>query len=75
MQGEFATVFEAANEKGISHMQLALAWLLSHPSIVFPAVGTSKPERLIEAARASGMRLDLQDWFAMLKAAMGREMP
>lgn len=53
--------------------QFFIAWLLKHPSKIFPVVGTSKPERLIEAARSIDVALDTQDWYEMLKAVRGRD--
>ena len=53
--------------------QLSLAWLLRHPSQIFPVIGTTKPERIVESAKAIDMLLDRQDWFEMLKAATGND--
>lgn len=53
--------------------QLSLAWLLKHPSGIFPIIGTTQPERVIESAKAATIELDRQDWFEMLKAATGRD--
>jgi predicted oxidoreductase len=53
--------------------QLLLAWLMSHPSSIFPVIGTTKPERIIEGAKASGIVLDRQDWFEMLKWVTGKD--
>lgn len=55
--------------------QLLLAWLMHHPSNVFPVVGTGKAERLREAAHAVNISLDRQDWFEMLKWARGADVP
>jgi predicted oxidoreductase len=56
--------------------QLALAWLLKHPSNIFPVIGTTRPERIKEAAKSIDIELERQDWFEMLKWAMGgKEMP
>jgi predicted oxidoreductase len=53
--------------------QLSLAWLMRHPSVIFPVIGTTKPERIIESAKAVDIDLDRQDWFEMLKAASGKD--
>ncbi|HZY80395.1 MAG TPA: aldo/keto reductase [Cyclobacteriaceae bacterium] len=53
--------------------QFFLAWLLKHPSKIFPVIGTSKPERLREAAKAIDLKLDTQDWYEMLKAVRGSD--
>lgn len=55
--------------------QLSLAWLLKHPSGMFPVIGTTQPERVIESAKAIDVDLDRQDWFEMLKIASGRDVP
>lgn len=53
--------------------QLSLAWLMRHPSNIFPVIGTTQPERIIESAKAVDIKLDRQDWFEMLKTAMGKD--
>ncbi|MEX2232710.1 MAG: aldo/keto reductase [Cyclobacteriaceae bacterium] len=58
-----------------SETQLALAWLLSHPANMFPVIGTTKPERIIESAKAIDIRLERQDWFEMLQIASGKDVP
>jgi predicted oxidoreductase len=54
---------------------MSIAWLLKHPSKIFPVIGTTQPARIAESASAAVITLDLQDWFDMLKGAMGKEMP
>ncbi len=58
-----------------SYSQLSLAWLMKHPSGIFPVIGTTKTERVKEAARSILVNLDRQDWFALLKWVMGKEVP
>ncbi len=53
--------------------QLLLAWLLKHPSGIFPILGTTNPQRLTEGAQAIKVKLDKQDWFAMLKMVTGHD--
>ncbi|OBR37610.1 aldo/keto reductase [Maribacter hydrothermalis] len=53
--------------------QLLLAWVLKHPSIIHPVVGTATPERLKMAMEALYIDLELQDWFALLEANEGKE--
>lgn len=75
MDPRFKSIFQKASEYGATEGQLALAWLLRHPAKIFPVIGTTKPDRIRESAAATRIDLDLQDWFEMLKIAMGREMP
>lgn len=56
-----------------SETQLSLAWLLKHPSGMFPVIGTTQPERIIESAKAVSIDLDRQDWFEMLRVVTGRD--
>jgi predicted oxidoreductase len=55
----------------VSTAKLLFAWLLAHPSNLFPITGTTKTERIQEAASALEVVLDKQDWFAMLKIIKG----
>ena len=54
---------------------VALAWLLSHPSRPLPVLGTTRPERLPAMAAALSIKMERQDWFAILEAGMGGALP
>jgi predicted oxidoreductase len=68
-------MFNKMSKYGATQTQLSLAWLLRHPSNIFPVIGTTKPERITEAAKAVDIKLDIQDWFEMLLVVQGKEMP
>lgn len=68
-------LFAKASNYNATESQLSLAWLLKHPAHIFPVIGTTREDRIAESARAADIDLDVQDWFEMLKAAQGREMP
>ncbi len=68
-------IFQLAARYNATYSQLALAWMMAHPSGVFPIIGTTKPERMEEAARSLSIKLNRQDWFALLKELMGKEVP
>lgn len=51
--------------------QLLLAWLLQHPAMIYPIVGTTEPKRIDKALQAEGIRLDIQDWFLLYEASRG----
>ncbi len=55
--------------------QVALAWLLHHPSRVVPVLGTGQPARLTAAAEAVNISLSTEQWFRIYVAATGRELP
>ena len=46
-----------AEEKGVTANQIALAYLLSQPFVVFPIVGTGRPEHVRESLAAVGIQL------------------
>lgn len=68
-------LFAKASRYNASYSQLSLAWLLRHPSMIFPVIGTTKTDRIKEAVKALEIKLDRQDWFDMLQWARGTEVP
>ena len=47
-----------ADDLGLSMAQLALAWVLRNDNVAAAIVGATRPEQIIENAKASGVRLD-----------------
>jgi predicted oxidoreductase len=68
-------LFSKASKYNATEAQLSLAWLLKHPSFIFPVIGTTRPERIVECAKAIDIQLELQVWFEMLKVAQEKEVP
>ncbi len=67
---------KAANAHGTDDISaVAIAWLLRHPARLVPVLGTMKPQRLAQLARALDIELDRQHWFAILEASEGRPVP
>jgi len=54
---------------------IALAWLLRHPTGIVPVVGSTKPDRIREAIRATEIRLTRDEWYRLLVAARGQPLP
>lgn len=55
--------------------QLLLTWLLKHPANVYPVVGTTSKERMKASIQATEIDLELEDWFILLRASKGHEVP
>ena len=55
--------------------QLLLAWLMHHPSKIYPVVGTTSGTRLKKALDAEKIKLEITDWFLLLEASMGKPLP
>jgi len=53
------TLSALAKERGVSNMQLALAWVLKNPTITSPIIGTSKAHHLDDALK--GLEIKLTD--------------
>jgi 1-deoxyxylulose-5-phosphate synthase len=51
-------VSEIAKNRGVSNMQVALAWMLQQPGITSPIIGASKMSHLEEAISAIGISLE-----------------
>jgi len=60
---------------GVDIGQVALAWLLRHPTRPVPILGTGKVERLHNFARATEITLDRQHWFSLWEASQGHQVP
>jgi predicted oxidoreductase len=60
---------------GAGVAELALAWVLQHPSRPVAVIGTNRNERLPVLARAAGITLEREDWYALWTAAAGRRIP
>lgn len=69
-------VLNILSEKyAVSNDVLLLAWILKHPAKISPVIGTTNKERILNANKALEINLDLQDWFLLLEASKGEEMP
>lgn len=55
--------------------QVALAWLLRHPSKIVPVLGTGNIHRIRSAAGALDLELSRDQWFRIWSASVGHEVP
>jgi len=58
-------VSEIAEKRGVSNMQVALAWVLAQPGITAPIIGSSKMEHLEDNLRALDLKLDADELKAL----------
>lgn len=63
-----------ARERGVGRSQIAIAWLLRHPSGIVPIVGTTNPERILEAQKAADLELTRVEWYRLFEAACGQKL-
>jgi predicted oxidoreductase len=62
-----------AGKYSCSESQIVLAWLLKHPSNIYPVLGTTKTERMKDAIGALNLNIDLQDWFSLYEISRKKE--
>lgn len=60
---------------GASPDQVALAWIMAHPVSVQPVIGTGRLERVRAAAAAADLALTREQWYTILKASHGHDVP
>lgn len=60
--GRVEAVRQAAEEHGVSPQRVALAWLLSLSPVVVPIPGASRPESIVDSARAAELALPSTSW-------------
>lgn len=65
---------ELAAEKGVIPSAIAVAWILRHPARIQAIVGTTKPVRLAEIAKAYDTPITRQEWYRLYLAA-GNPLP
>ena len=68
-------IIPLCNKYNCSKDQILLAWLIRHPSKIFPVVGTTSGTRMKKAMEATEIKLDIPDWFLLLEASMGKALP
>lgn len=70
-----AKLDEIAPQYDATRTQIALAWLLTHPSGIVPLVGSANPAHIREAVGAQDLRLTHEEWYGLWTAAWGRRVP
>ena len=63
-----------AAENGVTSMAVALAWILRYPGSTQAVIGTTKQNRIREAAKATEFELSRKEWYEIYLAA-GNDLP
>jgi len=64
-----------AQERGVARELVALAWILKHPARIVPVIGTTQPEQIKQLAASADLELTREEWYHLVTAARGAEMP
>ena len=54
---------------------ILLAWIMQHPAGITPVSGSTSPERLKNQMKATQIKLELEDWFAIWTESIGNKVP
>ena len=54
---------------------IVLAWLLRHPALIQPVIGTTNAKRLAASCSAVNIELTREHWYALYVSAKGHELP
>lgn len=69
-----AVLDRIAAENGVTSMAVALAWILRYPGSTQAVIGTTKQNRIREAAKATEFELSRKEWYEIYLAA-GNDLP
>jgi predicted oxidoreductase len=68
-------IAKLAAEKAVSPEAILLAWILRHPAGIQPIIGTTRADRVHASAEADAVTLTREEWYALLAAARGKNVP
>ena len=54
---------------------IGLAWLLKHPAMISPIIGSTNPSRIAAATTALNVDYGREDWYRLLEARNGQPVP
>jgi predicted oxidoreductase len=66
---------EIAKARGVDRTLIALAWLLRHPSKIMPIIGSTNPDHIRNAVKATEIELTRAEWYRLFTAARGEGLP
>lgn len=70
-----AALDRVAAAQGVSRTTAAFAWVMAHPARPIPIIGSQNAARIREAASATTVRWTRTDWYEVLIAARGEDLP
>lgn len=60
---------------GVGVAAAAYAWIMAHPAGIIPIVGSQNEGRIAESADAYKVRFTRAEWYAILVASLGEDLP
>ncbi len=69
------TIEKLANKYQFTEEEIILKWLTFPPHNIAPVIGTNKIERIKRYLQYTQVPMDIQDWFEIYSASLGKEVP
>ena len=69
------TISQIADGYGVTMDAVMYAWLYKHPAGIAVITGTMNPDRVKTAADALSLELTYDEWYAVLAASRGFDVP
>lgn len=70
-----AALDRVAASQGVSRTVAAFSWIMTHPARAIPIIGSQNAARIREAATAVSVRWTRAQWYDVLVAARGEDLP
>ncbi|GIP22764.1 aldo/keto reductase family oxidoreductase [Paenibacillus sp. J22TS3] len=72
-----ALVQQLAQEKGTTAEAIVLGWLMRHPAMIQPVIGTTNPERIqaCRDAEAQSRQMTREEWYKLYVTSRGVALP
>jgi aryl-alcohol dehydrogenase-like predicted oxidoreductase len=70
-----AALLAQGEKYGVGVAAAAYAWIMAHPAGIIPIVGTQHAGRIAESADAYKVRFSRAEWYAILVASLGENLP
>lgn len=77
VQKTAALVKRMAAEKETTPEALVLGWLMKHPAMIQPVIGTTDPDRIVacQDAERQSQLMTREEWYTLYVSARGKSMP
>jgi hypothetical protein len=68
-------VARLSTEYGVSAEAILLSWLMRHPAMIQPVIGTTNIQRIKACSQATKINLSREHWYALYASAKADELP
>lgn len=69
-----AVLGEFANKYNVTKSAIAVAWIMRHPAKMQVIIGTTRPQRVEDTAKAAEVELTRKEWYEIYKS-VGNDLP